>query len=351
MSKEAAFQERRNEYDVTNTVRVSSPRAVHAAVRDLFVSAYPSSASDALWLAFHDFERLFSGRDPAYHAVDTTYHDIQHTLDMTLALARLIVGYERSVEAHDRLGPDRAQFGLICALFHDSGYLRHKSRDSEAENGAEFTRSHVGRSGHFLESYLPRVGLGEFAAVASRVVHFTGYEIPLDRIELDNPLDSMIGHLLGTADLLAQMSDRCYLEKCRDRLYPEFVMGDIAVEDGPDGAEVRYHSGRELLVKTFEFYRTSAEERLERSFNRAYRYVEVLFGGEDNPYMQCIQKNLSYLSEVLESGSWDKLRRRPPCAVPDPHGEARLMTLALRRLREISESQRTRRLEDGPTRA
>lgn len=344
MPTEDAFQERRNDYDVTNTVRVSSPRAVHAAVRDLFIRSYPSSAHDALWLAFHDFERLFSGRDPEYHAVDTTYHDIQHTLDMTLALARLIVGYESSVEARDRLGSERAQFGLICALFHDSGYLRHKSRDSEAANGAEFTRSHVSRSGRFVESYLPRVGLDEFVAVASRVVHFTGYEIPLDRIELDNPLDSMIGHLLGTADLLAQMSDRCYLEKCRDRLYPEFVLGEIAIEDGPEGTEVRYHSGRELLSKTFEFYRTSAEQRLERSFNRAYRYIEALFGTDNNPYMQCLQKNLDFLSQILTEGSWHKLRRRPPCAVPDPHGEARLMTLALRRLREISESQRSRRL-------
>lgn len=344
MPKEDPLQERRSDFDVTNTVRVSSPRAVRDAVRELFTRAYPSSACDTLWLAFHDFERLFSGSDPAYHAVDTTYHDIQHTLDMTLALARLIAGYESSVEARDRLGPERAQFGLVCALFHDSGYLRHKHRDREAANGAEFTRSHVTRSGRFIEQYLPTVGLQQFVPIAARVVHFTGYEIPLESIELEDPLDSMIGHLLGTADLLAQLSDRCYLEKCRDRLYPEFVLGDIAVEETPAGSEVRYHSGRELLVKTFEFYQSSAEYRLERCFNRAYRYVEPLFGSEGNPYMRCIRKNLDYLSEVLETQSWEKLRRRPPCAVPDPHGEARLMTLALQRLREISESQRVRTL-------
>jgi hypothetical protein len=342
MTQEDPFQERRSDFDVTNTVRVSSPRAVRDAVRELFIRVYPSSACDTLWLAFHDFERLFGGRDPAYHAVDTTYHDIQHTLDMTLALARLIAGYERSVEPHDRLGPERAQFGLVCALFHDSGYLRHKQRDREAANGAEFTRSHVTRSGRFVEKYLPTIGLQQFVPIASRVVHFTGYEIPLESIELEDPLDSMIGHLLGTADLLAQLSDRCYLEKCRDRLYPEFVLGDIAVEETPEGSEVRYHSGRELLVKTFEFYQSSAEYRLERTFNRAYRYVEPLFASDGNPYMRCIRKNLDYLSEVLETQSWEKLRRRPPCAVPDPHGEARLMTLALQRLREISESQRVK---------
>ena len=60
-------------------------------------------------------------------------------------------------------------------------------------------------------------------AVSSMIVHFTGYELDLDKIELDDPRDIICGHLLGTADLIAQMADRCYLEKCRDRLYKEFV--------------------------------------------------------------------------------------------------------------------------------
>src|SRR5262245_36792467 len=87
--EEDELQERRNDYDVTNTVQVSSAPTVRAAVRDLFGALYPQNSFDSVWLAFHDFERMFQGRDPNYHAVDTTYHDMQHTLDMTLALARL----------------------------------------------------------------------------------------------------------------------------------------------------------------------------------------------------------------------------------------------------------------------
>ena len=41
--------------------------------------------------------------------------------------------------------------------------------------------------------------------------------------------DITVGHLLGTADMIAQMADRCYLEKCRDRLYAEFVLGGVAL--------------------------------------------------------------------------------------------------------------------------
>ena len=140
MPIEDELQDRRNDYDVTNTVQVSSAPQVRAAVADLFAALYPSSSFDSVWLAFHDFERVFRGLDPNYHAVDTTYHDMQHTLDMTLALARLIAGHEMSVEPGDRLGPDRAELAIVSALFHDVGYLRHRDRDAAAVNGAVFTR-------------------------------------------------------------------------------------------------------------------------------------------------------------------------------------------------------------------
>ena len=55
-------------------------------------------------------------------------------------------------------------------------------------------------------------------------MHYTGYERPAETIRIDDTLLRRVGQMLGTADILAQMSDRCYLEKCRDRLYPEFVL-------------------------------------------------------------------------------------------------------------------------------
>ena len=337
------LQERRNDYDVTNTVQVSSAPKVRAAVAELFGALYPNHSFDSLWLAFNDFERVFTGRDPNYHSVDTTYHDMQHTLDMTLALARLIVGHEMSVEAGDRLGVDRAELALVSALFHDVGYLRHREVDAGVVNGAVFTRVHVTRSGRYLESYLPRIGLERFVPVVSRIVHFTGYELNIDQIELDEPKDSVVGHLLGTADLVAQLADRCYLEKCRDRLYPEFVLGGVAMEDRPEG-KVLYRSAHDLLGKTLGFYQSSARLRLENNFNRVYRYLEAFFEGGYSPYVRFIRKNLTFLNTVIQHDDWDRLRRHPPCVMPDPHGEAHLIELALQRVRDWS----TRRSE-SPT--
>lgn len=305
-------QDRRNEYDVTDTVKVSSFQAVRDAVGELFIQTYPDASFDLLWMAFHDFDRLFEGRLSDYRGCDTIYHDKQHSLDVTLAVARLIAGHEASVDEEDKLGNERAVMGLMCALFHDAGYIR-RGGEPKRRNGAEFTAWHVSRSARFLRRYLASVGLEDMIDVATQVVHFSGYEINLDELELDDPKDSLMGHLLGTGDLIAQMADRCYLEKCRDRLYSEFVLGGVAFPNQDDQPkEIMYGSGIELLRKTPGFFEDSARQRLEGKFNRAYRYIEVLYEGR-NPYMESIEQNLLYLTHLIESENWSGLRRDPPC--------------------------------------
>ena len=137
-------------------------------------------------------------------------------------------------------------------------------------------------------------------------------ELKGDKIEFDDPRDIICGHLIGTADLIAQMADRCYLEKCRDRLYKEFVVGGVAIENANPGEYmVRYKSGMDLLKKTPIFYQQVIRGRLQFKFNRAYRYVEVLYDGQ-NPYIDAIRFNVAHLVRVLESGNWALLRRDPP---------------------------------------
>ncbi|HKD55465.1 MAG TPA: hypothetical protein VKB72_14720 [Steroidobacteraceae bacterium] len=311
---------RRSDFDVTNSVQVSSPKAVLAAVQALYRPTWPGMSLDPLTRAFAHFERLFAGEVPGYYGVDTVYHDRQHTLDITLALARLIVGYERQQEESARLGGARATIGLVTGLFHDVGYLR-RADDHASQNGAEFTRTHVSRGARFLEEYLPVLGFGAWVPVASEIIHFTGYEVPFEHIEakVADPRDIMVGHLLGTADMIAQMADRCYLEKCRDRLYAEFVLGGVAIPMNDGSPQVKYASGLDLLRQTPEFVSEVREKRLERDFRAAYHYLEILFGGS-NPYMEAIDRNLDYLRQVLRSENWQLLRRRPPifAATTDP---------------------------------
>lgn len=330
-------QDRRNDYDVTNTVQVSSPASVRNAVHKIFTKTYPGASFDKLWLAFYDFERLYSGRFPGYLGCDTTYHDMQHSLDMTLALARLVAGYEKSAEPADKLGARRALMAVITSLFHDAGYIRHKDRDHEFANGAEFTLQHVSRSADFLRRYLPELGMSQDVGVASMIVHFTGYEVDLDTIELEDPRDIICGHLIGTADMIAQMADRCYLEKCRDRLYKEFVVGGVAVENAKPGEYmVRYKSGQDLLEQTPDFYQKVMRERLNIKFNKAYRYAEVLYDGH-NPYVEAITNNIKHLVKIIATGNWTLLRRQPPMFLGVVHSAQDMEALVSRQLASFTD--------------
>src|ERR1700731_1004854 len=325
---------RRNDYDVTNSVQVSSTAAVAAAVRELFTAAFPGTPFDRVAVAFDEFDKLFTGRMPGYHGVDTVYHDRQHSLDMTLAMARLLVGYERSVETRMRFGAERTVMALVTSLFHDAGYIREFG-DRQHRNGAEFTLYHVTRSARFLARFLPNIGMENWVPISTRIVHFTGYEIKLDQIQLADPRDRKLGHLLGTADLIAQMADRCYLEKCRDRLYPEFVLGGIATTTGVDGSlQVRYSSGLDLLRQTPDFVRETFVARLQGEFEHAYRYLECLFGGK-NPYLEAIERNIGYLHRVLRTERWPMLRRNPPLFTSEDTGINQVRGLMLNRLKAI----------------
>ncbi len=310
---------RRSDFDVTNTVQVSAPDAVLLAIKDLFQPTWPGLSLQPLDQAFVYFERLFAGDVPGYCGVDTVYHDRQHTLDITLALARLLVGYERSHAGAEQLGGERALMCLLTGLFHDVGYLRRLD-DSDIRNGAEFTRTHVSRGARFLEDYLPVLGLGHMIPVSCEIIHYTGYEVPFSRIKVTDPRDIKAGHLLGTADMIAQMADRCYLEKCRDRLYAEFVLGGVALPLAANGGrQVKYASGLDLLRQTPEFVAEVRTKRLDGEFDAAYRNLEVLYAGR-NPYMEAIDRNVDYLRQILRSENWRLLRRNPPifAATADP---------------------------------
>jgi len=302
------MQDRLNQNDVTNRVNVEDPARVRDAVLALYAARYPGIDLVPLTRAFADFHALFEGHYPGYFACDTLYHDMRHTLDMSLAMARLVDGHDRSCALPDRLGPRRAVLGVIVALLHDSGYLKRAS-EGAVENGAVFTKIHVSRGADFISAYLPKIGFAAEAAVAARLVHFTGYEMELDDIRVEDARDRMVGHLVGTADLIGQMSDRMYLEKCREFLYKEFVWGKIARERLPDGHEVvRFSSPEDLIIKTPGFYEYVARTRIEKKLGGADRYAEAHFDGP-SLYQSEIDRNMNFLRATIETADLSRLRR------------------------------------------
>jgi hypothetical protein len=303
------MQERGNDYDITNRVNTTDFKDVSKEVGRIYQDLYQQAAPQNLAQAFTDLGSLYRGGNPGYHECDTDYHDIQHVLGVTLGMARLIDGCVRATGA-DTITERLFRLGIVAALYHDCGYIRHR-KDTRHENGAEYTSVHVSRGARFLEEYLPKIGMADLAQAAARIVHFTGYEIPVDKIKVAGPEFRLIGNLLGSADILAQMADRCYLEKCYDRLYPEFVRGGIARKRHQDGSEeIIFASAADLIFKTPRFYQ-GATKRLQQDLGGCYSYIESHFNGQ-NLYFDELQKNINHAKVIAGDGDISRLRRHPP---------------------------------------
>jgi hypothetical protein len=302
---------RRSEFDVTNRINTTDPVCVKLEVARIFRTLYSRNQAPALVHAFDDFVRMYRGEYPGYSRCDTEYHDIQHVLDVTLAMARLLDGYERSRGDGPHIDERHFQLGVICALFHDCGYIR-RLQDTRHRHGAEYTTTHVSRGGRFLKEYLPTIGFADFADVAGQILHFTGYERRVETIKLESPMYRLLGSLLGSSDIIAQMSDRCYLEKCRDRLYPEFVQGGITKKKTLQGDVIVFESAQDLLRKTPSFY-ANASKRLNEELGGAYQYATTHFGGQ-NLYMDAVKQNIRF-AERIDKKEEFALRRVPPSTI------------------------------------
>ncbi len=79
-------------------------------------------------------------------------------------------------------------------------------------------------------------------------------------------------------------------------------------------------------------------ERLNLKFNRAYRYIEVLFDGK-NPYIDAIRTNITHLVRIIESGDWELLRRNPPCFLGIINALADMEQLVSRQLGSFTGTQ------------
>jgi hypothetical protein len=105
------------------------------------------------------------------------------------------------------------------------------------------------------------------------------------------------------------MSDRMYLEKCREFLYKEFVWGSVARDTLPDGREiVRYASPEDLVIKTPGFYEYVARNRIDSKLGGVDRFVCAHFDGA-NPYQSEIDRNMDFLRRAIETADLTSLRR------------------------------------------
>jgi hypothetical protein len=71
---------------------------------------------------------------------------------------------------------------------------------------------------------------------------------------------------------------------------------------------VRYASPEDLIIKTPGFYQYVARARIEKKLGAVDRFAAAHFDGP-NLYQSEIERNMSFLRQVIETASLDRLRR------------------------------------------
>ncbi len=265
-----------------------SPAAVIAEVDGIFGRWFGASAWAPVNAAAVDIMDVFAGRFSGYHACDTDYHDIRHTMAVLLACARLADGRFLERGAFPEL---LARDLLIAAICHDTGYIRRL--DEPGGTGARFTVVHVGRSIEFVRVAGGRWGLDQDSVDSvSRLIWATGLQNDFDGQEWASPEEEEAGALLASADLVGQMADRAYLEKLLF-LYYELK------EAGMSG----YNTEFDILRKTMGFYELTLG-RLDGCLggvrSLARRHFAERWGVDSDLYAVSMQRQMDYLKTILD---------------------------------------------------
>ena len=267
--------------------------AVQNEVEGIFSSLFPEADGAFIGRAFGWTRQWFTGQYPGYLAIDARYHDLEHTLQGTLCLGRLMRG-RHFTGAHPVLTPEMFEAGLLAILMHDTGYL--KRSDDREGTGAKYTLTHVRRSGEFARSFLEAHGAApQLVASVQNMIRCTGVNVDLGAIPFASELERTVGYALGTADLLGQMAAPDYVE----RLPVLFLEFEEAAKFSPGEAPqtMRFGSAAELMQDTPNFWANYVWPKIDRDFGAIHRFLCDPFPGGPNFYLDAVAANLVRLKE------------------------------------------------------
>ena len=265
-----------------------SPDEVWAKAIDIVRRINPAFDFTLAHTTYTDVLRLFRGDYPGYCAIKTPYHNLHHTLDVFLCSVRLMHGVHISGTP---LSDREITWIMLATLMHDIGYAQ--LLDEDHGTGAQHTLTHVGRGVKFMQHYLLERGFpSDFATPLACLMNSTNPALDFDAIDFPDQRIRMLAQIVGSADIVGQMADRTYLEKLLF-LYLEFKEARFG----------NYASVLDLLRQTKNFYDQTKEEKLEGTFDGIYTKLSFHFkdyvGMERNYYVECIEKNIAYLSKII----------------------------------------------------
>jgi hypothetical protein len=264
------------------------------AVEEIYVQLFPGFSPTNIEQSFEWAEACFSGRYADYQRIDAKYHDLEHTLQGTLSLARLLAGYKQA-NASPELTRRMFELGVLAILLHDTGYLK-KTGDMDG-TGAKYTLVHVSRSADFAAGLLKEKGFASTDIQAvQNMIRCTGVNANLASIPFQSDLEKKVGFALGTADLLGQMAAGDYIDKL-DILYLEFEESNRYNQKiaGPG----IFCSADDLRQKTPLFWDKYVLPKIKNDFQGLYQYLARPYPGGVNEYLERITVNIARLNGAV----------------------------------------------------
>jgi hypothetical protein len=278
-------------------VVTKDPTAVAVEVQAAYRALFPEGDLAFVPKVFGWATDFFSGRYQDYLPIDAPYHDFEHTLQGALCMSRLLRA-RLEVGAEPRLTQRIVELGILAILLHDTGYL--KRRDDTEGTGAKYTITHVGRSCTFAAELLAEKGFdaAEIRSVQN-MIQCTGLDAALGVIPFGSELEKIVGHALGTADLLGQMAAEDYVDKL-PILYEEFAEAAQYSKDKTHFIAL-YSSAEDLMRKTPVFWKRFVQVKLSRDFGDVFRYLNLPYPDGPNWYLQRIEANMDRLRDLFDN--------------------------------------------------
>jgi hypothetical protein len=272
--------------------------AVEREVAATYLQLYPGGDTSFVATAFDWLRMAFAGKYKDYQAIDAVYHDLEHTMQGTLCMVRLLEGRHQA-DAKPVVTQRMFELGLIAMLFHDTGYL--KKRNDTSGTGAKYTLTHVTRSIMFAEEFLSEQDLpiGEIRAVQN-MIRCTGVHVDLTRIPFQSEVERVVGFALGSGDLLGQMSAEDYVDKL-PILYSEFEESARFYE-GKMAGTIAFESAQDLIRRTPAFWTGYVLPKLQEDFWGLYQFLKRPYPHGANEYVDRVESNIERLRRPVAGG-------------------------------------------------
>jgi hypothetical protein len=271
-----------------------NPQAVAGEVEKLLQRLFPTEDYGYVRPVMRQVEEIFAGRYRDYQAMDTSYHDLEHTLQATLCCLRILAGHQVAGMT-PRLDARDFRIALHAMLLHDTGYA--KERGDDQGTGAKHTLIHEQRGCDLAQILLLEQGWEQpdIDRVCSLIL-CTGPRSKFSGTKWGSPAHRLLAQAVCTADFLSQMSDPGYVQKLPD-LFAEFAESDQANQVPLE--KRLFKTVDDLFRNTPAFWENFVVKKLVEECGDVGRFLADPYPDGPNPYQLQVKENIAAVRRIV----------------------------------------------------